>query len=188
MQGRSESNPVVLPHPISAEDFGNFMKVLYPQCVFQLFSSVAIYIAHFHLRGTCSWFTLPKAVWISTLKLSNMWYFIHFRGVAIQRLSQKNDLWVVSPTEKIVLARTYKVPQWLLQGLQELAEWRVLVSHSDAKIIGFEAAFKLAHICFSGDKLSFFTGKESRVAAAFNEEFQELTKEASMYTPHLNQD
>ena len=62
------------------------------------------------------------------------------------------------------------------------------MSHSDAKIIGFEAAFKLAHIYFSGDKLSFFTGKESRVAAAFNEEFQELTKEASMYAPHLNQD
>ena len=46
VQGHSESNPVVLPHPISAEDFGNFMKVLYPQCVFQLFSSVAIYITH----------------------------------------------------------------------------------------------------------------------------------------------
>ena len=31
VQGRSEGNPVVLPHTIAAEDFGNFMKVLYPQ-------------------------------------------------------------------------------------------------------------------------------------------------------------
>ena len=112
-----------------------------------------------------------------------MWYFIHFRDVAIQRLSQKNDLWVVSPPEKVALARTYKVPQWLLQGLQELANKRVLVSHSDAKIIGFEAAFKLAHICFSGGR-----SREDQVAAAFDEEFQELTQEASMYALNLKQD
>jgi len=31
MKGRSEDNPVVLPPTIAAKDFGNFMKVLYPQ-------------------------------------------------------------------------------------------------------------------------------------------------------------
>jgi len=80
-----------------------------------------------------------------------------------------------------------------------LAERRVLMSHSDAKIIGFEAAFKLAHICIGsrGDKPP-LSGKlssnkdyhwvEPQVAVAFDEEFQELTQEASMYAPNLNQD
>ena len=47
VQGRSESNPVVLPPPIAAEDFGNFVKVIYSQCVFQLFSSAVIYLPHY---------------------------------------------------------------------------------------------------------------------------------------------
>ena len=74
--------------------------------------------------------------------------------MAIQRLSEKNDLRVVSPTERVTLARAYKVPSWLLQGFRELAEKKGLVSRSDAKIIGFETTFKLAHICISsgGDK------------------------------------
>ena len=102
---------------------------------------------------------------------------------------------LVSPPEKVALARTYKVSQWLLQGLQELAERRVLVSHSDTKIIGFEAAFKLAHICIGsgGDKKlssnkDYHNWVEPWVAVAFDEEFQELMQEASMYTPNLNQD
>ncbi|KIM38468.1 hypothetical protein M413DRAFT_447717 [Hebeloma cylindrosporum] len=179
VQGRSETDPIVLPPTISADDFGNFMKVLYPQ-------------------GTCSWFTFPKAVWISTLKLSSMWFFLHFRNVAIQRLSEKNRLWDVPPTERVVLARTYKVPQWLLQGLRELAGDRVLVSHSDAKIIGFETAFKLAHITFGADKpvvpvnktlstAQYCTLVEPRVDAVFDAEVQELRREASTYAPDVNQ-
>ena len=125
-----------------------------------------------------------------------MWYFIHFRQVAIQRLSEANNHWHVLPTEKVALARAYKVPQWLLQGLRELAERKVLVSHCDAKIIGFETAFNLAHIVFGGPntqkKLSttkeYRDWVEPRVAATFDDEFQELMREASMYDPNLNRD
>jgi len=78
-------------------------------------------------------------VWTSTLKLSSVWYFIQFRDVAIQQLSEKNDLWVVFPTERVAPAWEYKDPQWLLQGFRELVERRVLMSHLDAKITGFKA-------------------------------------------------
>jgi len=125
-----------------------------------------------------------------------MWYFIHFREVAIQRLSEGNNHWHVLPTEKVALARAYKVPQWLLQGLRELAERKVLVSHCDAKIIGFETAFNLAHIGFGAAKTpnKHISTKEYRdwvepqVAATFDDEFQELMREASMYTPNLDRD
>ncbi|KIM38472.1 hypothetical protein M413DRAFT_420238 [Hebeloma cylindrosporum] len=129
VQGRRKNDPIVLPPTISAEDFSNFMKVLYPQ------------------------------------------------DVAIERLSDKNHLWDVPPTEKgspgADICR------------RELAGDRVLVSYSGAKIISFETAFKLAHINFGADKpvvpvnrtlstAEYCTLVEPRVDAVFDAEVQEL--------------
>jgi len=63
------------------------------------------------------------------------------------------------------------------------------VSHSDAKVTGFEAACTLAHINFGADTEPSNTKPwtERRVVAVFDNEVPELTKEASMYAPNLNQ-
>jgi hypothetical protein len=116
-----------------------------------------------------------------------MWYFCGFRETAIRRLSEKNDFWTVTSVERIVLARKYKVPAWLIQGLRELAEENVLVTRNNAKKIGFETAFVVAHICF-GDKhwskkdfKDYGDWVKNRVAIEFKAEIRELGQDASAY-------
>jgi len=119
-----------------------------------------------------------------------MWYFCGIREVAIRRLSQKNAFWTITSLEKIVLARAYKVPLWLTQGLRELAEKNTLVTRQDAKTIGFENAFVLVHICFGVEKWNrkgvYSDWVQERVATEFNAEFQELTQGAGAYTANVD--
>ncbi|KAJ6530033.1 hypothetical protein DFH09DRAFT_1184426 [Mycena vulgaris] len=119
IEGASDQNPFELKG-ISLVDFQRLLEVLYPL--------------------TNSLPSLPKEHWISVLKLSTMWRLLDIRSLAIQALADHQ----VDTMERIVLARTYHVSSWLRAGYNSLAKKGI--SSENAKILGWEAAFKISHL------------------------------------------
>lgn len=83
-----------------------------------------------------------KDEWISVLKLSTMWRFIDIRKLSITRLTAMT----LDSAERVVLAKEYKVPQWLQTGCQELAVRMGMMSDEEAQKIGYQTAIRVWHI------------------------------------------
>ena len=82
---------------------------------------------------------MGSEAWISVLKLSTMWAFGKLRQKAIKRLGKLN----VDPVEKVMLARNYKVEQFLVDGYGGLITRKEGPSLEEAKVLGYEVVIQL---------------------------------------------
>jgi hypothetical protein len=80
--------------------------------------------------------------WISILKLSTMWEFSYARDLAIKELSGR----AMDPITKVLLARQYSIPKWLLAAYHELVNRKELVSCDEAQQLGLNVAIQIFHI------------------------------------------
>jgi hypothetical protein len=80
--------------------------------------------------------------WISVLKLSTMWDFLEMRELAINELS----LWPIDWITKIVLARQYKISQWLFAAYEGLAKRKEPISVAEAQQLGLTTVIRIVQI------------------------------------------
>ncbi|KAJ3519217.1 hypothetical protein NMY22_g13304 [Coprinellus aureogranulatus] len=100
-EGKADDNPVALPSCTKSE-FESLLEVLYPP---PEFLSVR---------------EMSKEGFVSVLKLSTLWDMQQVRLFAIEKLSTKE----IGVVEKIVLARRYNIPTWLIEGYTALiTDW-----------------------------------------------------------------
>lgn len=101
-------------------------------------------------------FTLEE--WTSVLKLSTMWDFVTIREFAIAKIAPL----LVDAVDKVVLARDYHVDEWLLPGLNSLAQRVEPLSLGDYKRLGAETAVEIAAIRESAVYNSYYETWELR--------------------------
>jgi hypothetical protein len=77
--------------------------------------------------------------WLSVLKLSTLWEFDEIRKKAIAELSKVN----MDTADKVVLARSYRVGDWLYEGYTALVKREAGLSSEEAEKLGYETAFRL---------------------------------------------
>jgi hypothetical protein len=71
-----------------------------------------------------------------------MWDFFDVRKVAIEELSQVE----MNSMTKVLLAREYKIQQWLFAGYQELAKRDETISFPEAERVGKDTAILIFQI------------------------------------------
>ncbi|KAG5634006.1 hypothetical protein H0H81_003941 [Sphagnurus paluster] len=104
-EGQDREHPIVL-EGYKKDEFNSLLRVMYPTAG-SLISDTKLDLG------------LTKEEWVSVLKLSVIWSMPKIRDYAIHWLS--TDM-VLSPIEKIVLARAHKVAVWLHEGVTSLVE------------------------------------------------------------------
>jgi hypothetical protein len=77
--------------------------------------------------------------WVSVLKLSTRWHFNRIRGLAITHLAAI----AMDPVDKVVLAKKYKVRDWLQSGYESLVSRSTMISLEEAEKIGYQTAHLL---------------------------------------------
>ncbi|KAJ2918302.1 hypothetical protein MD484_g2113, partial [Candolleomyces efflorescens] len=120
----------VIELDVSANDFRNFVKALYPRYPEQSLE-------------------LSKEEWLSVLRLSTKWYFNDFRKRAIDNLTALN----LDPVEKVDLGTQFNVSSWLKSGFCELVKRTDIITVEDARRIGLETAIKVYGIRDEWNKL-----------------------------------
>ncbi|KAF5313593.1 hypothetical protein D9611_010130 [Ephemerocybe angulata] len=143
VEGQSNDNPIVLEGYTSSE-FRSLLKILYPSIAwYNSATKVESMLGKPTLSPTI---TLSKQEWIDVLKLSTAWEMDMIRETAITQLSIGDKL---TPLDKVVLARKYRISTWLEQGLCSLVTPQ---SGSGASIetlgvaLGWESAAKVVWI------------------------------------------
>ncbi|KAH6907058.1 hypothetical protein BKA70DRAFT_1029170, partial [Coprinopsis sp. MPI-PUGE-AT-0042] len=65
---------------------------------------------------------LSKEDWLSALRLATSWSFNDIRGIIIVTFhpDMGPNRPVLSATERVMLARELKIPEWLIKGYAEL--------------------------------------------------------------------
>ncbi|KAJ2918301.1 hypothetical protein MD484_g2112, partial [Candolleomyces efflorescens] len=121
---------VIVELDVSANDFRNFLKALYPRYPEKT-------------RG------LSKDEWLSVLRLSTKWYFNDFRKRAIDNLTAFD----LDPVEKVDLGTQFNVSSWLKSGFRELVKRTDIITVEDARRIGLETAIKVYGIRDEWNKL-----------------------------------
>lgn len=81
--------------------------------------------------------------WVSVLKLSTMWDFRETRKLAIRELSKKG---MMDLTMKVMLAREYKVSNWLIEGYEALIKREETISDAEAEQLGLLTVVRLFRI------------------------------------------
>ena len=71
-----------------------------------------------------------------------MWEFSYARDLAIKELSGR----AMDPITKVLLARQYSIPKWLLAAYHELVNRKELVSGDEAQQLGLNVAIQIFHI------------------------------------------
>ena len=89
---------------------------------------------------------LSKSEWSAALKLSTLWNFRDIRQHAITRLSALPGPEGLTSVEKVGFAKAYKVPQWLLQGYQELVRRTKAISTEEGRELGMETVVGLYQV------------------------------------------
>ncbi|GLB38942.1 hypothetical protein LshimejAT787_0601040 [Lyophyllum shimeji] len=117
--GQGEEIPLKL-EDVTAADFRALLRLMYP----------------LPLTSTR---TLSDDEWVSVLKLSTKWAMLDVRRMAIDHLTPA----AMSPADRVVLARTYSVVEWLRSAYLALAKDPTRISPEDASKIGLEPVFKL---------------------------------------------
>jgi hypothetical protein len=82
---------------------------------------------------------LDKVGWISVLHLSDMWQMQLLRKDALDYLNP-----IASDVEKLVLAETYDIPQWVLPALVALVNRDQALNVEESEKIGWARAIKVA--------------------------------------------
>ncbi|OCH84254.1 hypothetical protein OBBRIDRAFT_799251 [Obba rivulosa] len=119
--GSSDEHPLIL-QGISKDDFVQLLRVMFP---------------HYDSEDS-----LTLNQWVSVLNLSTMWRFDRLRAIAIRKLSVLLD----DPIQRIVLAKTYHVTEWLVPALNALARRAETLQPADVEQIGVDYALKVAAV------------------------------------------
>lgn len=109
--------------------------------------------------------------WLAVLSLSTMWDFFDVRKVAIEELSQVG----MNSVTKVLLAREYKIQDWLLAGYQELAKRDETISFPEAERVGKDTAiliFQIREDIFR--RMTQNWGCTQRIQKAFEGELKEV--------------
>ncbi|KAF5330988.1 hypothetical protein D9619_005209 [Psilocybe cf. subviscida] len=165
IEGVSESNPIVIPanSNINAEEFGDFMKALYPRPF-----SVTL--------------KLSKTEWISVLKVSKIWYFLEIRSVAISQLESGGELTCI---DKVVLGRQNWVRSWVVDGLVGIVQRRETITDEEAIQIDYITAVKLFRIRETRIAHEFMTPTgldvSEEVQAVFSDEIAHIASEEQAF-------
>jgi len=121
-EGYSDQNPIKL-ESIKKVDFQRLLTAIFPEL-----SSCAQGPVVMGCEG-----------WTSVLKLSTLWEFKQMRQEAVNKLSQSP----MKPIDKVVLARTYEVEKWLVEGYAELVRRDGGISSEERQTLGLETTLKL---------------------------------------------
>jgi hypothetical protein len=70
---------------------------------------------------------MGREEWTSVLKLATLWRFGELRQEALDELAQID----IEPVDRIILAREYKVENWLVDGYMELVAQDGILSSKD---------------------------------------------------------
>jgi len=127
-EGQDKEHPIVLPDGYKKDEFACLLRVLYPR------PNALIY-----------GLSMKQEQWVSVLKLSSIWIMKEIRQYAIDRLS--TDV-VLSPIEKILLARAYRVPAWLEEAVTSLATSISKPTLDDLATLGWETAARIVWIWY----------------------------------------
>ncbi|KAJ3532440.1 hypothetical protein NMY22_g7746 [Coprinellus aureogranulatus] len=167
--------PVVIN--VDLVDFRGFLKALYPKYVAVL---------------GCSAYGRPfllKEEWLSVLKLSTMWFFRHFRKMAIENLGADLDT-----MEKILFGTEYHVSSWLVEGYRELIVRPAHPTIEEGEKIGFPTVMTLWGIRDSHKAFGFPAVRtadsviEENIYIAFQSELEQLRQlEHEHLTPYDKQ-
>ncbi|KAF5372392.1 hypothetical protein D9615_009316 [Tricholomella constricta] len=189
-EGSSDASPFVL-QGISRADFKGLLRVMYP-------------LQMPHLGGEV---TLPRKDWVAALKLSTMWSFRNIRQLAIARLSSPTSSSSststststsasasasTDPVEKVLLAKAYKVPEWLLSGYHELVKRSAPLTTAEAARLGLETTVQLFRVReeISSAEATYYNGYIRRredqnfveqVKKAFRKELKEVEDAHGVY-------
>ncbi|KAH6908532.1 hypothetical protein BKA70DRAFT_1280105 [Coprinopsis sp. MPI-PUGE-AT-0042] len=126
-QGHTDDNPILLEGFLS-NDFESLLRIIFPQSVFTDFPDSP---------------SLSKEEWEGVLKLSTVWEMDKIRTMAVERLSSMQ----LGPLEKIKLAKDYRVPLWLSEGIETLAAEFEKHSIDDISLtLGWEKAARFANV------------------------------------------
>jgi len=106
---------------ISIAEFNSLLKLFYP----------------LSLEGP----QLSVEEWEHVLKLSTKWRMIEVRRISIKHLAL-----ILGPIDRVPLARSYGVSEWLLSAYVELAEQKKGVSFAVGTALGMEAAMNLCRV------------------------------------------
>ncbi|GLB40856.1 hypothetical protein LshimejAT787_0900710 [Lyophyllum shimeji] len=157
-EGSSDSCPFVL-EGVSRADFKGLLRVMYP-------------LQMPHLGNDMN---LPRKDWIAALKLATMWNFRNIRQLAISKLSLDTG---IDPVDKVVLAKEYKVPDWLLAGYHELVKRSTPITPLEAARLGLETTVYLFHVredvCSS--EFAYYSGYKRREDQNFMEQVKKAFK------------
>ncbi|EIN09859.1 hypothetical protein PUNSTDRAFT_66901 [Punctularia strigosozonata HHB-11173 SS5] len=112
--------PIVLPDPITDEDFERFLDLLYP-IVF----------------GTYALHTSEE--WTSALRVAHYLRFDSIRALAMNELCS-----LATPVEKIVCAREFGIPQWLQGAYTDLCLRSAPLCEREGTLLGLSTCLKIA--------------------------------------------
>lgn len=159
-EGSSDKNPIRL-ESISHIDFQRLLMIIYPVDTSRI--------------------TINQEEWTSVLKLSTQWEFEDIRKKAIAELSKIE----MSAVDKVMLARSYRVGSWLLDGYMALVKRETTLSFEEAGKLGFETAFRICQqreqtfrncpiaIEYASEPRRSFEGLEGQIWGAFRRELTE---------------
>ncbi|KAF6750655.1 hypothetical protein DFP72DRAFT_774324, partial [Ephemerocybe angulata] len=125
-EGGSDANPIVL-EGYKADDFKALLKVLYPSYVSSMVTE----------REDPTKYELE-----SVLKLSTIWEMNKIRSYAIKQLSIES---VLSPAERVTLAREHRVSKWFFQGVTSLVKDALSLDDLEASV-GIRTAYRILGI------------------------------------------
>ncbi|KAH6893977.1 hypothetical protein BKA70DRAFT_796348 [Coprinopsis sp. MPI-PUGE-AT-0042] len=118
---------------VSLADFESFLKAFLPGCP-----------SHRH-----SHVVLSFDEWLSVLKLSSKWLFNDLRDESIRKLGALP----MTPIQRVLLARQYSIPAWLIEGyvrilnrMSPTLESPCFISKEDARELGWDVALELSNI------------------------------------------
>ncbi|KAF5341054.1 hypothetical protein D9611_006151 [Ephemerocybe angulata] len=130
VEGGSDDNPIVL-EGYKADDFIALLKALYPGTS--------------EVNGAGG--PRTKDEMISALKLSTIWEMKKIRKYAVYSLSHSFVSGILSPVEKITLAREHRVSKWFIQGLTSLVEDNLKLSLDELEAsVGLRTAYRILGI------------------------------------------
>ncbi|KAJ3868878.1 hypothetical protein EV359DRAFT_31323, partial [Lentinula novae-zelandiae] len=122
--GLTEENPIRLDSDVSPEDFRQLLRVLSPA-----------------FNAEPEVFSLSQ--WLSVLKLVKKWDMDEVRRYAISAIEKLPN---VDPVDKIVLARTYDIPTWLVPSFNEIMQRPQSLTESDIEKLGIPTTVRLVKL------------------------------------------
>jgi len=159
-EGSHDEKPFVL-ESVSKIDFRKLLMVIYPE-------NPVVPI------------TLDQDGWISVLKLSTLWELDTIREKAVKELQK-----LVDDAEKVVLGKTYRVGDWLVEGYFTLVNRDTTLSDADVDKLGSHTAIKLFRLReeVRGSKKAYKLGYKTYVKDRVHNTFETELLEAGC-PPH----